>query len=725
MATLEFFAVNHLTGAALGGAEVWVFNAGTQNPTTLSDLAGASLSNPFYARADGLVAFQAALGTYDIQVQLGGYTAPLIQGQLLFSLADIAGAGFAVSVQQFNARGDGVTDDTAALQAAIHAVSAAVVSSNVQGGGVVRIPRGWMLRTTSPLYLEKGVVLQGEMGVGAFFADFTPGQITGSGIFADFDFSAGGAIEAVGFVAATGQRISPSTYIKGADVDAGTYTHHSGTGLRDLFIYTDHATAFCPVRFVGAPQWTLDNVYIHGFWHGPIANASWVGSVPRLFSRSLYSGLIVDQDCNGCSFGSLYLSGDLAGAVSGQVPAGRQFPNWDPYGISPADPNTQPANANMLRTGLVVMSGDPAAAEVVICENWNVGVVCHASALRIGSLEAETISGWVATVYASRFVVDNLFAYVPGKSLIYSCVGADIRIGVPEEFGTSSYFTSPVQFYSTYTNNFEYEGTRQPYFPFLGSQVVYRQAEDSPYNDVYLDVSAGSDSVVGCAAAAPLQTFLEALFRLRTDKINRIFLQQGQTVQTIIPGAMFHDNGAVLEDLLIDNMTLELRSYQPASGAAARPILAAPPDGSNVHTNGLILRNSKVLFQDVDYQVRMCTGTPEGYNAGLYIRGLCDVRFVGASTVQIESGANVQLGLFQPWYGSAGMLTWDVEDAASVVQYPGSAAAAALGVSAYQGQGRLSVVGGYSSSANPAIDATIHANGFVGPSYPAGAVNQA
>ena len=169
-----------------------MFNAGTQNPTTLTDMEGASLSNPFYARADGLVAFQAALGTYDIQVQLGGYTAPLIQDQLLFSLADIAGAGFAVSVQQFNARGDGVTDDTAALQAAIHAVSAAVVSSNAQGGGIVRIPRGWMLRTTSPIYLEKGVVLAGEMGVGAFFADFTPGQITGSGIFADFDFSAGG-----------------------------------------------------------------------------------------------------------------------------------------------------------------------------------------------------------------------------------------------------------------------------------------------------------------------------------------------------------------------------------------------------------------------------------------------------------------------------------------------------------------------------------------------------
>ena len=104
---------------------------------------------------------------------------------------------------------------------------------------------------------------------------------------------------------------------------------------------------------------------------------AWVGSVPRLFSRSLYSGLIIDQDCNGCSFGHLYLSGDLEGAVTNTIPSAAVFPNWDPYGLPPSpDPNVQPdspAPANQLRTGLVVMSGDPASAEVVVCEAWNVG----------------------------------------------------------------------------------------------------------------------------------------------------------------------------------------------------------------------------------------------------------------------------------------------------------------------------------------------------------------
>ena len=376
----------------------------------------------------------------------------------------------------------------------------------------------------------------------------------------------------------------------------------------------------------------------------------------------------------------------------------------------------------MLRTGLIVMSGDPAAAEVVICENWNVGAVVHASALRCGVLECETISGWVLTAYASRVVVDNLFAYVPGKNLVYACVGSDIRLGVPEEFGTNSYFASPVQFYSAYTNNFEYEGVRQPYFPFLGSQVIYREAEDAPYNDVYVDVSAGNDAVVGCTAAAPLQTMLEAIFRLRTDKINRIWLQQGQTVPTIVSGSMFHENGAVLEDALIESMNLELHNYQPASGAAARPVLDAIQDSSDIHTNGLILRNSRLKFQDVDFHVHACTGTPEGYNAGLYIRGICDVRFCGASVVSLDSSSNAQIGLFQPWYGSASFVTWDIEDSGSLGKLSGATATPALGVSSYGGQGRLSVVGSAGASA---IDSGIHTAGYVGASYPTGAVNQA
>jgi hypothetical protein len=62
----------------------------------------------------------------------------------------------AASVKQFGATGNGVTDDTAAIQAAINAVEAA-------GGGLVFIPAGVYIISAS-LNLRANVLVQGEFG---------------------------------------------------------------------------------------------------------------------------------------------------------------------------------------------------------------------------------------------------------------------------------------------------------------------------------------------------------------------------------------------------------------------------------------------------------------------------------------------------------------------------------------------------------------------------------
>ena len=707
MQYIQFYAVRADTGAALASPTVSVFLAGTSTTAPLYDASSAAMANPFTGAVQGLVGFAAPDGVYDVQMQSGAYAAPRITGLQVVDVAALA-AGVPVNVKALGAVCDGVHDDTSALEAAIALVGSAQNSSNAQGGGVVRIPRGAMLRITRPVHLDPFVTLEGELASPGFFENFTPGQVTGSVIFADFDFTSGGAIEAVGFVAATGQRIAPSTYIAGADVDAGTYTHLTGTGLRNLTVYTNHAEAFCPIRFVGAPQFVLEGVTAQGFWHGPIANASWAGRVESLFSRCLYSGLILDQDSNGCRLGALYLSGDLAGDPATTTPPACAFPNWPTSGLT--DPNSQPPNANLSRTGLCVFAGDPAAAEVLICEGWNVAANVYSSGLSCAVMECESISDHVISVYGARVRVDNLFAYTPGKNLLYAGVGADVTLGVPE--WVAAFFASPVQFWSPYANSYVIEGVRSAAYPWANGVPTYRAFEDQADNDLYIDAAAGNDAVIGCAATAPLQTVNQALTRLRPDKLNRLFLAQGQA----------HTLGAqtIIETLTITDRRVELHGF----GTGARPVLTAPVDGGNVHTNGLILTRASLLFQDVDFTVRMCTGAAEGYNAGLYIQGACDVRFAGASLVQIESGA-VAVGLFQPWFGRSGLLTWSLEDTAQIAQYAGGAAAGHLGVSAFDGAGRLGVVGSINSTASPPIDAAIHANGYAGASYVAAAVNQA
>jgi hypothetical protein len=74
---------------------------------------------------------------------------------LLFGLSLNAAAEHAVNVRDFGAKGDGVTDDTTAVQRAIDALSAA-------GGGVLLFPRGTYSVTS--VKLAPGATYQGEEG---------------------------------------------------------------------------------------------------------------------------------------------------------------------------------------------------------------------------------------------------------------------------------------------------------------------------------------------------------------------------------------------------------------------------------------------------------------------------------------------------------------------------------------------------------------------------------
>ena len=148
-------AIQDVHGNAIASATVTVYLYGTLTPATIYSDNGLTVipSSQVTTDSDGQFYFYADNGRYTLSVMATGFAQEQFSDVSLFDQAD---AGIA-SVKDYGAVGDEVTDDTAAIQAAITAVQSA-------GGGPLNFPAGTYKITSTLNVTASNVLLQGAGG---------------------------------------------------------------------------------------------------------------------------------------------------------------------------------------------------------------------------------------------------------------------------------------------------------------------------------------------------------------------------------------------------------------------------------------------------------------------------------------------------------------------------------------------------------------------------------
>ena len=302
-----------------------------------------------------------------------------------------------VSVKDFGAIGDGITDDTQAIQEAINYVSnyewkgTQELTYNSIKGGTVIIPQG-KYRITSTIYLAPHTEIQGQnTSVGYNFhngsMDYTN---NGTVLVCDMNDANSFVLDASPYDKLGKRRSDINDIIKGPETSL--YDRVEGITIKGIMIYNNHnkKEVFGGINVKSAPCCNIIDTAIIGTNIGIYLQSTWCTNIIRTATFSLNYGIYGHRDVNRVSISKCYID-HVGGHISSGQPLTYYTPN-DIHSLYPEEGNgIMPANYVSISTGIYLLNCLHVSISDCSIQYWDRGVFTSFSCVSIDNCWFELI----------------------------------------------------------------------------------------------------------------------------------------------------------------------------------------------------------------------------------------------------------------------------------------------------------------------------------------------